>query len=83
MSIILFMAAVAANAPDQAAQAQPASVSSVPEEKRICRRMPQTGSLVQAKKECRTRAEWDLLAGAARQNGQDMMERNAGGVITN
>lgn len=80
---MFLVVAMAAGAPDQAAQAQPASVSPAPEAKRICRRMPQTGSLVQAKKECRTRAEWDLLAGAARQNGQDMMERNAGGVITN
>lgn len=51
--------------------------------KRVCRSMPTTGSLISRKRECRTQAEWDKLAQAGRANGEDIMYRNAGGIITN
>lgn len=48
--------------------------------KRICKRTVDTGSLVRGKRVCRTRAEWDRLAEAARAGGQDMVDRHAAGT---
>lgn len=36
-------------------------------EKQVCRREKQIGSMVRAKKTCRTKAEWDDLAQQSRQ----------------
>lgn len=49
-----------------------------PSERRICKRTVDTGSLVRGRKECRTKSEWDKLAWAARLNGEDIIQRNAG-----
>ncbi len=49
-------------------------------QKRICKRTVDTGSLVRGKRECRTRAEWDRIAEAARAGGQDMVDRHAAGI---
>lgn len=68
---ILALAPVQTTAP-AAPNAPPAA------DRRICKRMAATGSLVRRRKECRTKAEWDLIASAARENGQDMVDRNSG-----
>ncbi len=41
-------------------------------EKKICKREKQIGSLVRAKKICRTKAEWDEAAEQARQDVGEM-----------
>lgn len=38
----------------------------------ICRRMPETGSLMQTRRQCFTRAEWDRIAQSQR-NGAERM----------
>lgn len=44
------------------------------QERRICRRMPETGSLARRRRQCYTRAEWDRIAEAARLNGQRLQD---------
>ncbi len=46
--------------------------------KTICKRTVETGSLVSKRRECRTRAEWDRIAEAARMGGQDIVDGNMG-----
>lgn len=41
-------------------------------EKKICKREKQIGSMVRAKKTCRTKAEWDESAAQARQEVSEM-----------
>lgn len=53
------------------APAQPAAEK--PEEKKICRKQIETGSLVKGKKICYTARQWQKLADASR----DEMERTA------
>ncbi len=36
----------------------------------ICRRMPETGSLVRARRQCFTKAEWDRIAETARRGAE-------------
>lgn len=77
MSMLLMIAAIAAPQTPPATQAKPDS------ERRICRKIVDTGSLVRGKRECRTAAEWNTLAGAARLNSEDIVQRNAGGILSN
>lgn len=60
--------------PAAASQAAPAPA---PGERRICKRSAPSGSLIETRRECHTRAEWDRIAQAARTEGQDMVERSA------
>ncbi|UZK68107.1 hypothetical protein OKW76_08425 [Sphingomonas sp. S1-29] len=75
MSVYLAIAMVVFS-PAQASDPAPAPTAA--SEKRICKKTAETGSLVSRRKECRTRAEWDRIASAARENGQDIVGRNGG-----
>lgn len=44
-------------------------------ERKICKRSAPSGSLIETRRECHTRAEWDQMAQAARAQGQDMVDR--------
>ncbi|WP_347302769.1 hypothetical protein V5740_12305 [Croceibacterium sp. TMG7-5b_MA50] len=85
-------------APDQAAQpvaastateaVQTAAVAAEAEttaaaNKRICKRSTPTGSMIASRRECRTAAEWDRLAEAARAHGNDVVDRGRGGMVSN
>ena len=61
-----------AAAPDTAAPAQPSATPT--EEKKICRKQIETGSLIKGKKICYTSKQWSKLADAAREE----VERTAG-----
>lgn len=54
----------------------PAASPPKPKEKLICRTDPQTGSMIQAKKRCYTRDEWDRLAQGARTMTERMLDDN-------
>lgn len=64
-------------------QASQAKADAPQKERRICRKLADTGSLIARKRECRTAAEWDQLAQAARAGGQYLVDQNAGGIINN
>lgn len=42
------------------------------QERRICRRIEEIGSIARTRRECRTRAEWDLIAERQRANSPTM-----------
>jgi hypothetical protein len=42
---------------------------------RICKRSAPSGSLVQTRRECHTRSEWNRLAQAGREQAQDLVDR--------
>ncbi len=46
----------------------------------ICRKTPDTGSLVKKTKRCYTQAQWTRIADAARANGQRLTSDNAAGI---
>lgn len=48
-----------------------------PVEKKICRPMPQTGSIM-TKRECHTKAEWEALSNSST-NARDKLNRDYGG----
>lgn len=77
MSILLLVAVLAGP------QTPPSDATPPQKERRICRKIVDTGSLVKGKRECRTAAEWNNLANAARLGSEDIIQRNAGGIITN
>ncbi len=54
------------------AQAAPAAAPAVDPEKKICKRGVQIGSLVRAKKICRTKADWNAQEAQARQDVLEM-----------
>jgi hypothetical protein len=60
----------------QSAPAAVAPTETPPAEKKVCKRVVETGSLVKGKKVCMTRKEWNAVADNARQQGQDMQEQN-------
>ncbi len=79
LTLLLMTLGVQAPAPDApAAATQAETPAAAPGDKRICRRIAATGSLIRKQRECRTRAEWDLLASAARKNGEQMQQDNSG-----
>jgi hypothetical protein len=89
ISLILLGAGLAAAAP---AMAQPsrtgqsganAQDSSTSQERRICRRMQETGSLARRRRQCYTQAEWDRIAEAARINGQRLQDDMRGAPTGN
>lgn len=61
-----------------AASAEPAVKPAFDDEKLICRKQVETGSLVRGKRVCMTRAEWAKLGDAARDGGQYLIEQNEG-----
>ena len=72
--------AVAATAQEPAGQA----VASRDNDQRlICRRMPDTGSLVRTRRQCFTRAEWDRIAETARRGAQRTVTELSGGFNGN
>ena len=68
--------AVAAQQPSPAPQgsATPAA------ERKICKRSAPSGSLIETRRECHTRQEWDQIAQGARATGQDMVSRASAGT---
>jgi hypothetical protein len=44
----------------------------------ICRRIPETGSLVKARRQCFTRAEWDRIAESQRKGASRMIDELTG-----
>lgn len=53
------------------------------DERLICRRMPDTGSLVRTRRQCFTRAEWDRIAETVRRGAQNTVSGLAGGFNGN
>lgn len=53
------------------------------EERPICRRVQETGSLVRTRRQCFTRAEWDRIAEAVRRGAQNTVSGLAGGYNGN
>lgn len=49
----------------------------------ICRRMPETGSLSQTRRQCFTRAEWDRIAESQRAGAQRLTQELSGGFNGN
>ncbi len=56
-----------------APEASPSPVAEKPEEKKICRKQIETGSLIKGKKLCYTAKQWQQLA----DNARDEVERTA------
>jgi hypothetical protein len=57
------------------ADTQPATPANDPASKIVCKKQVDTGSLVRAKKICRTRAEWDRSNTIGREEGQRMQNQ--------
>ena len=53
------------------------------EERPICRRMPETGSLVRTRRQCFTRAEWDRIAETIQRGAQKTITGLSGGFNGN
>lgn len=49
----------------------------------ICRRMPETGSLMATRRQCFTRAEWDRIAESARRGAERTVAELSGGFNGN
>ena len=49
-----------------------------PEDKLICRKYLETGSLVKSKRVCHTRADWARINDAARKNGEELQDARNG-----
>ena len=49
-------------------------------ERKICKRSAPSGSLIETRRECHTRQEWDQIAQNARATGQDMVSRASAGT---
>jgi hypothetical protein len=60
MSVFAQVLALAMMSDAAATAPQPAKPD--PLDKVVCHRQPETGSLVRARKECRTKREWDAIA---------------------
>jgi hypothetical protein len=56
----------------------PAKAAAKPE-RQICKRSAPSGSLVETRRECHTRAEWTRIAQEGRAVGQDVVDRAATG----
>ena len=52
-------------------------------ERLICRRIPDTGSLVRTRRQCFTRAEWDRIAESAQRGAGRTISELAGGFNGN
>ena len=67
---LLLASAVLPPAPDAASD-----VKNPPVEKRICKREKLVGSMVRARKVCRSKAEWDAEQSNSQQNVRDMQNK--------
>ena len=78
---VMMIGATQAQQPAASQPARPASAAATQTAaaKQICKRSADIGTLVQRRKECHTRAEWDRLAQDARAAGQSMAERSMTG----
>jgi hypothetical protein len=72
VSTALFVAMMMAEATATTPTAKPSALDKV-----VCHRQQVTGSLTQVRKECRTRREWDKLAGATRRDTETMQDRSS------
>jgi len=70
--ILLLVVFVAAEA--SIAVAQSSGGSGGGDDRLICRRTPETGSLVKAKRECFTKAQWDRIAESQRIGANRMIQ---------
>ncbi len=59
--------------------AAPQTGSPAKPERKICKQSAPSGSLIETRRECHTREEWNRIAQAARANGQDIVDRAASG----
>lgn len=78
LSVILAAASLSFSVSAVASEAQPAPVK----EKLICKRTAETGSLVKAKRECLTKAQWSRKSEHAKTETERMigpMPGNVGG----
>lgn len=66
-------AAVLAAAAPALAQSRTGTTSANDPNRLICRRMPETGSLAQTRRQCFTRAEWDRIAQSQRTGAERMI----------
>ena len=71
MLLVLVSGLMLATAPGNSTAAEPPATPT--EEKKICRKQIETGSLIKGKKICFTAKQWQRMADAAR----DDVERNA------
>ncbi|KQN02650.1 hypothetical protein C8J42_101873 [Sphingomonas sp. PP-CE-1A-559] len=46
---------------------------------KICKRSAPAGSMIETRRDCHTREEWNEMAQSARATGQDMVDRSAAG----
>ena len=67
---IVFAAALLQLTPDAASD-----VKNPPVEKRVCKREKLVGSMVRARKVCRSKAEWDAEQSNSQQNVRDMQNK--------
>lgn len=77
--VALMLAESSAATPPAAAPPAPR-----PEDKIVCRKILETGSLIKGERVCHTRAEWAKLADLGRRDAEDLSiaKNGAGGVIT-
>ncbi len=54
-----------------------------PADRLICRRMPETGSIVRTRRQCFTRAEWDRIAESQQRGAGKMVQELSGGFNGN
>ena len=81
---VAILAAAAASTPAMAQSRSSGTNAGANDSNRlICRRMPETGSLMATRRQCFTRTEWDRIAEAARANGTRMMSDHAAGMTSN
>lgn len=77
---IAMLTAAAASAPAMAQSRSGGTSAGANDSNRlICRRMPETGSLMATRRQCFTRAEWDRIAESARRGAERTVSELAGG----
>ncbi|MGE0180106.1 MAG: hypothetical protein AB7O91_09845 [Sphingomonas sp.] len=73
------LAGTAATAQNRGGQA----AGSADDQRLICRRIQETGSLVRTIRQCFTRAEWDRIAESARRGAQRTASELSSGQLSN
>ena len=74
-TIVIATSSVFAQQPEPSA---PAKAVAKPE-RQICKQSAPSGSLIERRRECHTRAEWSRIAQEGRAAGQDVVDRAAMG----
>jgi hypothetical protein len=82
VKILLIVGLIAADSSVVLAQ-RTRTAASDEQDRLICRRMPETGSLVRARRQCFTRAQWDRIAESQRRGASRMIHELNGGINTN